>query len=374
MATGTKYYRLFDEYTKILIEYGRLPRGKALIAWLERYVFKGVDDAPSQAEHTEEDLDVPTEMDPRNLQDLEGDVTVELEDTPVVSDNDETTSQGSASNQRAAAIPAPASSASRHAVPPPAPLRALPAGAGRGAPSHSQAIHPPQAGHRTPAAADADARPMSSQVSYGAAPLGSTSSGSQRIRAIPATAMSTGMPVQSSSGVAETAHLEEDDDEFDYAYFNSFPQSQPLSDLRYPSPPPAHQPAQSEPISSQLHPPPQTSASRPSSARRSQSQADAPDALAAALAGVDLGQAAFSVHGQNVVVGTLPTTVDSGPVEDVPRVAASRKPPARRGGASRGHGRKVVSGDVLPEGEPAEPPVAAQPAAGRATRSRSRAT
>lgn len=352
---------------RILVEYGREARLQQTFRWLEKIVFQGVDGAPSQTEDEELDPDIPTTMDPRDLEDLEGDLTVELEALPDLFD-DMPDQQSSASNNRA-------------------PLLAIPAASASQAHTH-QAVHP------APVAAAVDARATSSQVSYvSAVPLRATSSGS-RVRPVSAAAMSSGglAPPRPAMPAPAAQRLIEEGDYLDgdspgvsqHHAIHSEPQREGISVASRLSMPPANQqlsqpvPSLHPPIPSQRPPQPHAPIQRPPPASQGQFHANAPDALAAALADVDLaGQEHLIVGGRRLVATTLPTPVDAGPVEDAPRTVAARKGTgAKRGG----RGGKVAPKDGQQgapkdgqQGAPPGPSAAAGTTTARATRSRSRA-
>ncbi|KAI0371885.1 hypothetical protein BV20DRAFT_978518 [Pilatotrama ljubarskyi] len=82
-TTQTKYAYLFSQYMSILVEYGRAPRMKLVLSWLEAEVFRGVNNlVPSHADAVAPG--VHTQADPRDLAILASDLSVELDEPPIL--------------------------------------------------------------------------------------------------------------------------------------------------------------------------------------------------------------------------------------------------------------------------------------------------
>ncbi|OJT12463.1 hypothetical protein TRAPUB_10989 [Trametes pubescens] len=359
ITTQTKYAFFLDEYTKLLVQYGSKPRVGATLEWLEDQVFAGIIHAPTRAASSVAAPGVRTRVDPRDLVELNGELSVELEEPPDLTDHySATLPQSSASNHRHLLHPAPGVVlVPRYAPPEPAPTLGMPTPTlGMPAPALDMSVPTPAPApfphyaHNPPQALPVSVPPTSSQVSYhgngshgdGAAiPISRPTS--SRVRAIPLSAVS-------SRGLAHPPHIDEPTTAVTPTYEESDSEEQPLGVPQHPSYP------------------------------ASQSQPITPDVLASALGDINLAHRGRANAYGEVLAATFPTTVDAGPLEDAPQGAATlRKGPAgvRRG--RKKNGPTVRRQDIPPVGEPREStttgsPIEAGPTTARATRARSRAT
>lgn len=353
------------------MKYGRKPRVAAILEWIEDQVFSGIVHAPTRAASSVAAPGVRTRVDPRDLVELDGELSVELEEPP---DHDYSTMpQSSASNHRHLHQPAPdvvpapryappPESTSTPGVPAPAPRISAPRA---GVPSPMPAPFPHDT-HEASQALPVSAPPTSSQVSYHGdgpmVPLPVSSSSGSRVRAIPISAVSgRGLvrpPPTDDPTAATPTH--EGRNSLDAAGAD-YVVVEPRASAPHPHPRGNPYVGHANPPSQQLLNP--------------QHPSTTPDVLASALGGINLThQGPANVYNEELFGVTIPTTVDAGPLEDAPGGAATRRK-ARRGRKKNGPAGRQEDAPVGDLGSTtADSPAQTGPAMARATRARSRAT